>query len=421
MSKPLIVKLGPEAVLIGRVTEQETGKAIAGVRVRALPKGKSNGGGGIVGDPWPLTDANGHYRIAGLQPGPYTVQTHISDRRANLPKPVTMIAKQETRLDVEVEKRHVAKLQIDGVIPTGPPRLLEPALWSFMSGVANGGNFQHYMRPPASMPLTSIGLLTFGPLPTNKLQASVFVPSRTRADTGTRIALPKITFGDEPVALTLPDLTSTIVHGRIEASQALPFERVAVLAKPTMPGQPNQSWGSRPSVAGVHKDGTFAIDLPAGTYCMQLADVMNGIVFHTMEDDIIPSAETVVVKPPIHWLDVQFVAEQHDDPIVVSYLRMTLACPRNGKQAAFLVPGSRSNETETGGTTVYVGSTGQRWLVPPGDITVTASQSFDRIKPGKNGWQTIDAATESINIQKPTHHIDLVIPAPPTDAEVLKR
>ena len=68
-----------------------------------------------------------------------------------------------------------------------------------------------------------------------------------------------------------------------------------------------------------------------------------------------------------------------------------------------------------------IGATKQRWLVPRGRITITARQTFEMLKPWASGWRNHEVASETLDVKRALHRIALKIPAPPSDAELLKR
>ena len=420
-SKPLLVELGPEATLVGTVTDP-SGNPIAGVRVRALPRSNTSGTGGAVKDPWPVTNKLGRYRIAGLREGEYGVQAHAPDRRANPPTFVALVANKETELHVKVPERQVAKLVFTGELPKGPNRLLEADNFITRSGRAIAGDFQHDIATPAPVPLSTSETITFGPLRSNKFRPNIYVPSRTRAGTGTLITLTEIEFGEETEVIKLPNLESTIVNGRIQPSEPIPFERIACIARLIDENQDRTTAYFRPPcVAGVLGNGTFSIDLPAGSYCLQLADVLTGIVFYTHSSDLRPSRELLTLRPTIRWLDVEFQPEREGDDLVVSHIKVELQRPRDGSQPAFLTPGGWQGDFETGGTTLPFGITKLRWLVPEGEISITPQQTFDRLRPQNVGWTQVSGSKATVVVDTASQRITLRVPAPPSDQDLSKR
>ena len=414
--EPLVVELGPEAVLTGIVTDGETGKPMAGVKVRALPKGNVSGGGGMPSDAWPTTGADGRYRIAGLQPGDYGVQAHHEQRRASPPQFVAVAVAEDATLALEVPARKTLHLDITGTIPPGPTPALEPGdNFNYGSGT---GSFTHSLAPPQPMPLR-LGKLAFGPVATTRLDLNVFVPSRTRVGSGTLLSLGAMDFQEDRNAIALPDLTSTIVRGRIECDSKLPTERIAVLAH--VAGKQQRSGSrARPCLAGLFVDGSFVMDLPTGTYCLQLLDVATGIVFHTSEDLTI-GKDPIVLKPQIHWLDIRCEPSKQGDPVAVHSFGVTLDRPRGGDFGAFLKSWSGSSRRESGTIDCKADSSEQRWLVPAGTIRITARSSYSRLARNSSGMRQQDLDSESIEIERTAHEVRLEIPAPPTDEELDKQ
>jgi len=213
----------------------------------------------------------------------------------------------------------------------------------------------------------------------------------------------------------LPDLTSVIVRGRVEGDSQLPTERIAVLAHVASDGDRFGRMRS-PCLAGLALDGSFAMDLPAGTYCLQLLDAATGIVFHTTEDLVIGS-DPIVLKPRICWLDVDCTPQVEGDPVVVHSFEVTLDRPRDGKHSAFLKHWSSRSQRETGTVECKGGSTPRRWLVPAGSVQVVAHRSYSRLYANNSGMRAETLASESIEVDKPEQALKLVIPAPPTEEE----
>ena len=418
----LVVELGPEAVLTGVVTDADTGKPMPGVHVRALPKGRSSGSGGTLDGIWPVSDAQGRYRMGGLRPGEYGVQAHAADRVASRPDIVTVAVEAVAEHDLQVPPLKQARLKILGDLPDGPARLLFPGMQVNSSSL--GGGFQHHMQGPRPVALVESSTIEFGPLATDELNLTVYVPSRTRAGTGTHVPLGPMRLKKGEMELLLPDLRSTLVRGRIEVGETVPFERLGVLATPLEEGRRPRfrfANGSMPCLAGVGSDGAFAIDLPPGKYCLQLADAMTGIVFHTEAEDYIPSDKPLVLKPTVHWLHVVCRPKRKGDPCNPQAISIELVQPRDGKGKAFINSGSRHNNVASSSTSMPMGTLRQRWLVPAGEIRLALQHSFHSLQPWQRGWTMEKVSEVSVQIEKAHHELVLTVPTPPTDEEILKR
>jgi hypothetical protein len=420
----LVVTLGPESSLEGRVLDAETGEPLPGVAVRALPKPQPT----ITmtttwrlrdDDPGPVSDERGSYRIGGLRPGDYVVQTHAAGRPASDVFSVSIEAGASKRLDLTVPKQRWLELELVGTIPDGPACRL--SIVGTQQSSSHSG-FDHDLVPIPPVFLANAGKLKLGPVGRGKYRIELVVPSRTRTATGTTVQLGDVDPDRGPTRIALPDLTRGILRGRVVAGD-VPNERLAILASPT-DGRRMPLWDlPQPNVAGVEGDGSFAIDLPAGPYCLQLVDLLTGIVFHTEAEDvrIDESPKPIDIRPTIRWLEIECVPKQAGDEVVLLSLGVTLPRPRNGACDAFLRSGSRTNNIETGGVPFRLGATRQRWLVPEGAIEIKAMQTFEPLMPWSRGWGCVEVDAAKVEIDKPEQKITLAIPAPPSDQDLLRR
>lgn len=419
-TKPIAVVLAPESRIAGTVIDSTTNKPMAGVAVRALPVGPSFGVGRMPDTRWPRTDANGRYVVGGLRTGTYNVQAHVAGRIASPPTEAEVPASATATLDLSVPKRKAAKLRIAAAPPDGPHRQL--TLSRIYRFVSTAGDFQHRLRYPAHIALCNPGVFEIGPLASNKLNLLVHIPSRTRAGTATRLHLKQLSYRDEPVQLDLPNLSSTIVRGRIVPSQAIPYERIAVMATCTRKQNAFiNNASAHPTSAGVNSDGTFAIDLPAGSYALQLADSRTGIVFFTSPEDVLSTVDNLVLRPAVHWLDLQFAPKHAGELVVVPPVRVTLERQREGECSAFLHASMTRNRQQTGLINIAAGVPEQRWLMPAGELLLEVPDLFGVLKPWEPEWHDETVATARVDISKPTQTLRVELPPPPSDAEIMKR
>jgi hypothetical protein len=421
LSKPLVVELGPEAVLTGCVTDSETNLPIAGVAVRALPSGNGGGAGGRAEDAGPLTDAKGNYRVTGLRPGSYGVQVHLADRPPSQVVPVMVKVGGGNTLDLVVPKRRWLEVEVKGELPSGPPCTLTTG--GIVTNSGSDGGFAHAVRGESVLSITKAGTFKLGPVGNGSFPLQLWVPSRVRIGAGTTLQLG--TFDAGMHSIELPDLTTQILHGHVDLPSAVPTERIAALAT-VVPGPKQDPWRSgwdNPNVAGLDGDGNFELDLPVGSYYLQLADVLTGIVFHTEEADVVvgKGLKPIALHPAIHWLALDLVPEKAGDEVVLLQFGVTLPRPRNGACAALLTWGQGSNQTERGCVPCSPGTTSQPWLVPSAHIVVEALQTFEVLQPWSNGYQGKVVASETVDVEKPEHRITMTIPSPPTDAELMQR
>jgi outer membrane receptor protein involved in Fe transport len=93
-----------EGTIVGRVTEKQTGDPLVGATVTLEPARQSA-----------ITDSDGHYRFANLNPGNYTVRARYIGYRA-LVASATVGVDQEVILDFSLEK---SAQQLDEVVTTG--------------------------------------------------------------------------------------------------------------------------------------------------------------------------------------------------------------------------------------------------------------------------------------------------------------
>jgi protocatechuate 3,4-dioxygenase beta subunit len=419
IDEPLVVELGPEAVLQGRVVD-EAGAPVVGVAVRALPDGNSTGSSGSIGEHWPRTDAQGRYRIGSLQPGKYGVQVYPEQWPASDVFAAEVRVEEATTLDLTIPVQRRLTVEIVGDLPDGPLPTLRASRFQQRGG-RNAG-FRHSVTPPQPRPLRADErTFTFGPAIDDRASFELFVPSRTRVGAGTTLHLEGIEVDDGKARLELPDLQRHLVRGRIRVDGALPTARLAVLAVRDEESGPFRVFRNDKSTVGVFGDGTFQIDLPPGTYCIQLVDVTTGIVFHTEANDLEVGAETgeLTLKPELHWLEVVLQDEDGAAARTHSFV-VTLDRPRGGEQGAFLRSHRRRNQRDTQTVHVYGEATRHRWLVPAGQLDLDVNLMRSALQRGQRYYSTTKVTGEVLDIQRPEHRIVVEVPRAPTDAQLEK-
>jgi len=404
---PLVVELGPEAVLRGRVTD-ENGKPVAGVLVRALPDGGVSGSTSL-GARWPRTDAQGRYRIGSLRTGRHVVQVYPDDRAASPPQTVEVEAGDGNTLDVRVRSRQQLRIRITGDLHEGPAPILHAKPRSF----STRGGLRHHVPLPQPVTLKpGQRTFAFGAQQGNTISLRLFVPSRTRVGAGAAFDFPNLTIVDGVATLPLPETRLTVLRGRIECAGDLPTERVAVVATRTKP-RPRRSRQDK-VVTGVHADGSFELDLEAGTHTLQLVDVETGIVFHTEANDVAHTAAQVLLEPRVHRLRMRIQSQGDGQPTLVRHYEAQVTQGREGC-AAFL-RGTPRRDGREWGTVRSNGADSVTWLVPTGPLTVRLFQAPRHLERGVGGYKYELAAQHTVDIQEDQHELVLTVPAPPSDA-----
>ena len=416
---PFVVALGPEARLRARVVDEGTGEPMAGVAVRALPKGNTSGSGGSWRDAGPLTDANGEVVLRCLRPGDYGVQAHAEGRAASAVATVTLTADAEPTVALRVPKARFVEVEFTGAVPPGPVPMLR-----FDGGVTTGGHepgfFQHSLADLPPVPLARAGRVRLGPLTPGRRSLQLDLPSRTRIGAAVSIALGDVDADAGSVTLALPELAIVTVQGRVELPSNVPVARVAVVATRCGGADARRSLGRRSVRAtGVGGGGRFELDLPQGAYVIQLADLATGIVFHTEPEEVTVGAAELLLKPPIHWLHVDCEPAVEGADVVVHSFAVTVDAVRDA--AAFLESWGGGRGRQSGNVTVRGGVVASRWLVPPGVIDLRAMQAFGALRASAGSWRTENVAAASVEITQAEHRVQFVIPAPPSDEELEAR
>jgi protocatechuate 3,4-dioxygenase beta subunit len=426
LTGPLVVALGPEAVLTGRVVDAETNQPIAGVAVRALPAGGGIGEGGTAEQCGPKTDAHGVYRVGGLRPGSYSVQAHAADRVASAPVTATVEVGRATTLDLEVPKRRWLEFELTGPFPEGSPCRVS---WGPATQDNGPRGFEHSVPEPAPFALTHKGTYRIGPVGRGTRQLQIWLPSRARVGTGTAVPLADLDPDRGPVTVAMPDLAREFVRGRVLLAEHVPSERVAVVANKMQEKGPAPfaPWFERPNIAGIDDGGNFVLDLPTGSYRLQLFDVETGIAFHTEEQPmaVAKGMAPIALRPECHWLELDLVPEQRGDDVVLQSFGVELPWPADSAGSAFLhswgYHWGSGGDIEQGSVEFRVGAAHQRWLVPRARLALTARQTSEILQPWAGGFAGKVVAAETLDVTLPVHHVTLTIPPPPSDEVLLQQ
>jgi hypothetical protein len=179
------------------------------------------------------------------------------------------------------------------------------------------------------------------------------------------------------------------------------------------------AWQEQANVAGVDGGGNFALDLPAGSYRLQLFDLLTGIAFHSEEQPVAVGKDMppLVLRPEMHWLEVDLVPEQPGSEVVLQSLAVGLPRPRSGL-SEFL---QGWGDVEHNSVPFRAGAVHERWLVPAAHLTLKAYQTFEILRPWANGWSGKVVDEVSVDVAEPVTHVVLKVPAPPSDEELLQQ
>ena len=146
------------------------------------------------------------------------------------------------------------------------------------------------------------------------------------------------------------------------------------------------------------------------------------MIFFTEEQDRQLGADTakapLAITPTIRWLDITFEPTVAGAPIAFNGMSIDAERPRGGALPVMLGNSSGSNLRQQGGWSFRHGTTHVRWLVAAGNLKLEATQTFQMLVPGSNGWSSKPVDTVEIDIAEPAHRATLRIPPPPTDAEL---
>lgn len=177
----------------------------------------------------------------------------------------------------------------------------------------------------------------------------------------------------------------------------------------------------RHTVAGVASDGAFTMDLPVGHYCLQLADVRTGILFHTEAVDLTVEQDTgaVLLQPTFHWLEIACEPKEPGGAVVLTVFGVHLPRPRYLHDALLDWSGG-NNGLQCKSVGFADGDATQRWLVPSGRIELEAWQHASVLMPGAPS-STRPVAQAAVQIEQAEQRVVLQIPSPPSDEELPRR
>jgi hypothetical protein len=416
--EPLVAELPVECFIAGTLIDAETGKPAAGAAVRALPRIGVQGGGP---DPWKvgaISGADGSFRLGGLSPGSYDVQVYGQDRPASRSTNVTVGTGEPTPVRLEVPKRRFLEFEVSGDVPPG---CLATITW-IGGSIPDGGNMlQANLPQPPIVPVAGPRAHKLGPVGNGQFRAQLQVPTRDRVGSAVTIELGDV---DQHATLQLPDLRQFMHTGRAHLPPDVPAERVAVLALRTDPVDPQNpfAWMTRRPFANcLAADGSFVLDLPAGRYTLQLADLETGLVFHTEREERDLGADTVTtpleLRPVIRWLEIALEPTQPGGEAVCHYLTIDAERPR-AELPALLRSNSASNTRQQGYWSWRPGTTQTRWLIGEGSLKLTACQAFQVLAPGGNGPGK-DVDSIEVSGDQPRQRVTLRLPPPPDDAKII--
>lgn len=407
-TQPLVVELGPEAVITGTAVD-EHGEPAAGVFVRALPKGPMSGYGGALWKWWPKTDADGRFRIAGLQPGSYGVQLHAPDRAATRPVFVEATAEQPATVDLQLPAPIVASLDVRGEVPRGPSPLLFVGM-AVYTDFAEGW-FRHALPRLAPLAIPKAGRYTLGPLDTDRTTLHLFTPSCTRIGAGCELLTQNLEVEAAPLPLDLPSLQRVQIDGRVTPSGAIPLDRVAVHATPAIEHDWNPR-APRSCIAGVCGNGQFRLDVPGGKYWLQLADLQTGLVFHTEPTIVELKSGQLVLRPDAHLLTI--VCDSGKESSAANVSSIVVEFPEDpARQAPRFLNERRADEANIPWP---AGVSEQTWIVPAGSMELTATH-WQVQQDGTSNRVVSDSAELTIE----QDHTRVVLNAPPAPTEQTTR
>ncbi len=413
-----VVNLDIECVLTGSVTDSATGAPLAGIPVRALPKGGSSGTNGVFPERLPRTDAAGRYHIGGLRPGNYLVQTHAPNRPAGQPEAVRLRSERMTTLDLVAPPIQRWPLTVTGKLDQRPAPMVGAKSWSpdRRGRVSSKGYFQHFLPIPPPRAIDAAGKYQLGPMPSSRGTLKLMLPSRIRSGCGTQIDVGLVS--NNP-SINLSTLRSTIVTGKVEIGGSgkggpLPTERIAVAAYRVGGTGGRLSHREAPQLAGLTGTGSFTLDLLNARYRLQLVDLATGIVFHTESAEFEPSDTPLVLRPELHWLDtrLQRASSAGITPILVSHLDIQFAAHRDN---AYL-PRILGSGGDTASFPVAIGETLHHWLMPEGNVVIRARRTLASLDHRAVPSRYSTVAKQQVNVTGAAQSCVVEIPESPPSA-----
>jgi hypothetical protein len=282
-----------------------------------------------------------------------------------------------------------------------------------MGGVSYGSRdgFFDYAPPlgSPSLPLRTEHDYKLGPVGSGLHRLEIWKPSRVSVGAGTTIHLPETDPTRGPVVFELPELESEIVRGRVVLPADVPGERVAIAASRVTGARRTVGRDEPLHHAALGVDGAFAIDLPHGTYAIQLADMETGILFHTAEEDVIVERDMAPlhIQPEIHWLQLDLQPARAAEELYISAIEVKLPRPR--ENLGPLLEPSGSSPTHENRFVSFHADSARRWLVPGAQIELTPTLRSRRLGDGEG--EPITLARLAVDIDQPEQSV--VLRAPP--------
>ena len=219
--------------------------------------------------------------------------------------------------------------------------------------------------------------------------------------------------------IVLPDLRCVVMRGSVMLPATVPHGRVAVAATRLPQNVRRFAW--LPALASLTPTGDFTLELPPGRYQLQLIDLATGIVFHTENSEHSTEDLAPMLRPEVHWLDINCKAQDRKSVVVAGHYDVELERPRGGTCRAMLsAQMSRQNATR-GIVRIRRGLASQRWLLPRGPIRISVHRRFDALVPLRRAGSQRAIATKSCEIAGAEHSILFEIPAAPSDQELLRQ
>lgn len=405
--EPIEVRLGPECVITGVVHDGDSGDPVADVAVRALPWFENGGGTGQTTDGPPRTNAQGRFEIRGLAAGSYALQVHVRGRRASLP--VRVEAAPDRPAEVELQLPELVSIEVDIAGETRVDMDDRPLPWLHHSQISSSvrAGYNHRNPPSAPVAVDAPGRFELAPMLTSDDFVVVRVPSRHRA----AVAAARHVFGQEnrrgPVDIDA--LLPISVGGAVTADEALPFERLALLAVPLQLEHDPRFPRARPrpmedvlTFASLDERGAFAIDLLPGRYELHLVDLLTDIVFWSSSEPYEPSIEELQLEPDIRWLTLRCRTGDGSDLVVPP---LVVECADEDRKSC------RGRLHPAPMITFPRGATEQQWLVPAGGtVSIAVQDTFAALRGERPDGPLLSS---SIEITAPRQELVLELPAAP--------
>lgn len=294
-----IVELERAAAIEGVVRDATTAAPLPGVQVWAFPILHT---APDLTDGWPQppgivhTDAQGTFRLEGLQPGELIVHAR-HPRRPTVYQDVEVAPGQTARVTCSIgtgcQLRVVAK---DGALPgaviTLVPRVIAGAAPQLVMGMRD----QHLSYQCALLK----GEAVFDGLPELVYQVALQLPVACRTGPPITAFFASVKLGAAPTTLELGKLQPVQVDGRLTVHHGdLPMDQLVVIATPSgaLLGTGSEVALCRRGFVAV--DGRFAVRVAPGTYRLCVVDLRTLFLVHVDEEIVVKESVTrdLVVRP----------------------------------------------------------------------------------------------------------------------------